>query len=353
MSTLKGDKEQILAEFRRQVETEGIIHEGDTIGTDDETLLRFLRARKFDIKNAKAMLAAAQEWRKTVEGIGIDEIYDEIDPFDYPERDVVFKYWPMRFHKTDKEGRPMNFQTFGAMDVAALYRHVGPERHWRALLATAESLVREVLPACSRAKGSKVNAALCVVDLKGFGVGQFWQAKHLVKDSFYLSQNYYPETMGRLMVVNAPASFTIIWGVVKRWLAPETIAKVDILGTDYVDRLLEHIDAENLPANLGGTCTCDGLGGCNISSAGPWLENRVYTGHGPSKYRPKESDGLSNANSVGPEGRDAEGEKVPALHANGETEKLTPVDANVDTGEGIMGLAPSGLEPQANGILPA
>jgi len=36
--------------------------------------------------------------------------------------------------------------------------------------------------------------------------------------------------MGQLIVVNAPASFTIIWSAVKPWLAPETVAKVDILG---------------------------------------------------------------------------------------------------------------------------
>lgn len=43
---------------------------------------RFLRARKFDIKNAKTMLANCQKWRQTVEGVGLDGLYDEIDPFD-------------------------------------------------------------------------------------------------------------------------------------------------------------------------------------------------------------------------------------------------------------------------------
>ena len=36
--------------------------------------------------------------------------------------------------------------------------------------------------------------------------------------------------MGRLAVVNAPSSFTYIWNVVKRWLSPETVSKVEILG---------------------------------------------------------------------------------------------------------------------------
>lgn len=40
MSSLKVDKEQLVViDFRRQVEEEGIIHDGDTIGTDDDTLL--------------------------------------------------------------------------------------------------------------------------------------------------------------------------------------------------------------------------------------------------------------------------------------------------------------------------
>lgn len=33
------DKGNILAEFRRQVEDEGILKPGDTVGTDDQTLL--------------------------------------------------------------------------------------------------------------------------------------------------------------------------------------------------------------------------------------------------------------------------------------------------------------------------
>ena len=28
------------------------------------------------------MLSDCQEWRKTVEGVGIDKLYQEIDPFD-------------------------------------------------------------------------------------------------------------------------------------------------------------------------------------------------------------------------------------------------------------------------------
>lgn len=43
---------------------------------------RFLRARKLKIEEAKKMVINCQEWRKTVEGVGIDALYDQIDPLD-------------------------------------------------------------------------------------------------------------------------------------------------------------------------------------------------------------------------------------------------------------------------------
>lgn len=80
--------------------------------------------------------------------------------------------------------------------------------------------------------------------------------------------------MGQLAIVNAPSSFTIIWSIMKPWLAKETVSKIDILGSDYQEVLLRLVDKENLPASLGGECTCEGEGGCDHSFAGPWKENK-------------------------------------------------------------------------------
>lgn len=77
--------------------------------------------------------------------------------------------------------------------------------------------------------------------------------------------------MGQLAIVNAPASFTFIWSIIKPWLSKETANKVDILGSNYQEILLDLIDRENLPASLGGGCECEG--GCQYSFAGPWKES--------------------------------------------------------------------------------
>jgi hypothetical protein len=94
------DQGALLKQFRDELTKENLLHEGDSIGTDDATLLyvsavspspsdvspsllrRFLRARQFNLKNAKVMWKNCYEWRKTAEGVGIDELYRRIDPFD-------------------------------------------------------------------------------------------------------------------------------------------------------------------------------------------------------------------------------------------------------------------------------
>lgn len=99
--------------------------------------------------------------------------------------------------------------------------------------------------------------------------------------------------MGQLAIVNAPSSFTMIWGMIKPWISKETAAKVDILGNDYSKVLLELIDADNLPSSLGGKCTCAGLGGCPLSGAGPWMDGRVGWGPRSKALREAEKDNAS------------------------------------------------------------
>lgn len=74
--------------------------------------------------------------------------------------------------------------------------------------------------------------------------------------------------MGQLAIVNAPSSFAFIWSIMRPWMAKETAEKVDILGHDYRQRLLDMVDADSLPKTLGGNCECEG--GCHLSSVGPW-----------------------------------------------------------------------------------
>ena len=98
---------------------------------------RFLKARGYNASHAKQMVLDCIQWRRTVEDVGIEELYRRIDPFDvrsallypltptcplpapfprdlcehvpdflsfsfivqFPGREDIFESWPMGFHK--------------------------------------------------------------------------------------------------------------------------------------------------------------------------------------------------------------------------------------------------------------
>jgi len=109
--------------------------------------------------------------------------------------------------------------------------------------------------------------------------------------------SYLRHSMGQLVIINAPSSFTVIWNVIKPWLSKETIEKVSILGNDYQPVLLDLIDPDSLPESLGGMCTCEGLGGCDMSSAGPWLLGRKGWGPKSQVSRMKRATAVAADNS--------------------------------------------------------
>ncbi|KAF9013292.1 CRAL-TRIO domain-containing protein [Cyathus striatus] len=280
MPATSENHDEILKNFREQLFEEDTLHDGDSIGTDDETLLRFLRARKFDLVQSKKMFEECQEWRKTVEGVGMDELYRQMDWLDYPEREAVLECWPMFFHQTDKTGRPVSVQILGQLDLPKLYKKCTPERHRTSIIVAGEMAMREIFPAASRVAGRHIGASLVIVDLKGFGLSRFWQIRSLVGTWIKIMQDYHPETLGQVVVINAPSTFTFIWNAIKHLLAAETIEKVNILGADYKNELLKLVDEEKLPELVGGKCKCEGEGGCMFNNPGPWKEGRV--GWGPN-----------------------------------------------------------------------
>lgn len=79
VGNLTPEQQKALDEFRAQIKADGLYV---TERHDDATLLRFLRARKFDIKLTKDMFAACEKWRKEY---GTNEIFtygvvsDDID----------------------------------------------------------------------------------------------------------------------------------------------------------------------------------------------------------------------------------------------------------------------------------
>ncbi|EON67018.1 hypothetical protein W97_06134 [Coniosporium apollinis CBS 100218] len=71
---------------------------GYTKNLDTLTMLRFLRARKFNVELAKQMFTDCEKWRKEFGG-GVDRL---VQTFEYTEKPKVLEYYTQYYHKTDK-----------------------------------------------------------------------------------------------------------------------------------------------------------------------------------------------------------------------------------------------------------
>ncbi|KAG5297382.1 phosphatidylinositol-phosphatidylcholine transfer protein [Histoplasma ohiense] len=237
---------------------------GYTERLDTLTLLRFLRARKFDVEAAKAMFVECEKWRQE---FGTDDL---VNTFEYPEKPQVFEYYPQYYHKTDKDGRPVYIEKLGKIDLNAMYKITTADRMLKNLVCEYEKLADPRLPACSRKAGKLLETCCSIMDLKGVGITRVPSVYGYVKQASAISQNYYPERLGKLYLINAPWGFSSVFSVVKGFLDPVTVQKIHVLGSGYEAELLAQVPKENLPKEFGGECECEN--GCEFSDMGPWQE---------------------------------------------------------------------------------
>lgn len=158
------------------------------------------------------------------------------------------------YYGTDREGRPFYVdRPCTAHPIEELLKVASAEELSRNYIRDYEYLIHVRLPACSRAAGRKIENILSVIDLNGLTMGMFKEkSREFLKIPTAITQNYYPEIMHQMHIVNAPFVFKAIWVIVKGFLAKETVAKIKTHGTKYHDKLFELVDPENVPEEIGG-----------------------------------------------------------------------------------------------------
>lgn len=104
------------------------------------------------------------------------------------------------------------------------------------------------------------------------------RALAIVKEQAAIDSVCFPETMCKMLIVNAPTYFAATWRIIKGWLDPRTAAKIEVISSRATmeKRLLEFIDADQLPSDYGGKGT-DTNASMNESIAGDFtrLETKM------------------------------------------------------------------------------
>ncbi|KAJ1327541.1 CRAL/TRIO domain-containing protein [Microdochium nivale] len=208
----------------------------------DSMVLRFLRARKWDVEKALVMMITMTEWRgqhnvdsivvKGGEGVGLKEKRTD------DEEGLLLQY---RLGKSfirglDNDNRPVYIvkprlhsqktQTARAMELYVLH--------------TVESMRMLVK--------DPYDTSCLIFDLTGFGLRNmdFPTVKFLIQ----VFEARYPETLGIVLIHNAPWVFQGIWRIVKGWLDPVVAAKINF--TSKPADLAAFIPHANLMTEYGG-----------------------------------------------------------------------------------------------------
>ncbi|KAL4907253.1 hypothetical protein BDW74DRAFT_148808 [Aspergillus multicolor] len=216
----------------------------------DALLLRFLRARKFDVGKSFNMMLRSMLWR--IKQVRVDEkvlLNTELDalretkdkskPHEAKEAEGFLSQMRMGKcyqHGHDKQGRPVGVVRVKLHKPSAQ----STEAINRFILHVIESTRLLLVP--------PVDTVTIVFDLTGFSLSNMEYPP--VKFIIECFQDNYPESLGNLLIHNAPWIFSGIWKIIKGWMDPVIVSKVHF--TNSVKDLGNFIDIDKIPKELGG-----------------------------------------------------------------------------------------------------
>ncbi|KAF3077758.1 hypothetical protein TWF102_005038 [Orbilia oligospora] len=209
----------------------------------DALLLRFLRARKWDVEKALVMMVSTMHWRG--QEVYVEDIAreGEATAFAAEKTDKTAEGFMKQLrmgksyiHGTDKEERPVCYVNV-RLHKAADQTPESLERYTIYLIETTRLMLKQ-----------PVDTAAIVFDMTGFGMANmdYTPVKFMIK----CFEAHYPECLGICLVHNAPWIFQGIWKIIRGWLDPVVASKVHF--TTKTTDLTEFISLAQLPKSLGG-----------------------------------------------------------------------------------------------------
>ncbi|KAL3149954.1 hypothetical protein ABBQ38_013315 [Trebouxia sp. C0009 RCD-2024] len=204
-----------------------------TSGVDDQTLLRFLKAEKYNVSKAEQRLRSHAAWRKEYVPRGRiqeSEVQPELDA------DKTF------LQGCDKLGRPLT--------ICVINKHSKSKRQLEQTKRYIAYSLDNSIHAVDLSK-NPTGKTCAIFDLRGLSFDSM--DKPVLEVVFDLLQNHYPERLGKLWMYDAPVMFWAVWQLVSPFIDPDTKEKVTFVSSkSAVQEFQQAIDPSVLPKGYGG-----------------------------------------------------------------------------------------------------
>lgn len=236
-------------EYKINLELENKFHIEEEENEWNYEIHRFLRARKWNITNTIKSLNNMIEWRINNHADSILE-----DNYIIQRMNILKKIIPNNNHGYTKDNKPLYIEKSGQINVDQLLNQFTGEELIKCHIYWLEFICR-LARQRSQQLGIHIENFALIYDLHQCKI-DIRKIIHLFKESLYIDENYYPERLGQMFMVNPPTIFPVLWNLVKHLFDPITKSKIHVIkkGNDTSITLLQYIHQDHLPFIYGGNC---------------------------------------------------------------------------------------------------
>ncbi|EQC42165.1 hypothetical protein SDRG_01005 [Saprolegnia diclina VS20] len=226
---------------------------------DDVWLLRYLLSNETPAA-CEAPIRFTIQWR-AARADTIAALHAGAKP---PLHAEIEKYLVAGDHKLTRLGEPLVIVRIGLCNSKALMNNVAYDDVVEYMMLAREATM-VYLDQTSRATRTLVKAST-ILDFSGFSLlrGHDARFSRVQGECSKLSEQMYPQLLGRTIFVNTPAVFSWVFKLLKPLLSERTVAKMVICpgGKQLSDcpYVANYLNLSDLPTFLGGQCMCDGRG---------------------------------------------------------------------------------------------
>ena len=210
-------------------------------------ILRFCRARKFDYEKIIHMIDKYFEWKAKVD-------HDQIGQLPIENYTDLKNLYNHGYYGIDLKGRPIYIEQVNSLRYNEIFERYHEEDLSKYYVQSYERMLHIIFPECSRVAGRRIDSSCAIMDLKDASIFNLFsgKVKGFLNIAINIAQDYYPECLGSMYILNAGFLFSGIWTVVKGWVDPKTQKKVNIISGKGRKELSEIVDFDRLPLFMGG-----------------------------------------------------------------------------------------------------